>query len=295
MFSYDYPLYRPPSEAYSLILQVTLGCSHNGCTFCDMYKSKKFRIKSVEEIKKEIDFFRDRVSRARRIFLADGDALIIKTSTLLEILNYINEKFPERERISMYATPKSLLLKSEEELKLIREAGVELLYIGLESGDDELLKKVNKGVTSEEIILGSKKAKRTGFKISMTVIAGLAGNKKELSEKHMLKSAQVISEITPHYLGVLTLTLQEGTKLYDEMRRGEFIECDGVEILEEIKTFVKNIEGSGENKIVFRANHISNYLNLQGNLPEDREKILQEIDMTLRYNSTIERNNGGNL
>lgn len=295
MFSYDYPLYRPPSEAYSLILQVTLGCSHNGCTFCDMYKSKKFKIKSVEEIKKEIDFFRDRVSRVGRIFLADGDALIIKTSTLLEILNYINKKFPERERISMYATPKSLLLKSEEELKLIREAGVELLYIGLESGDDELLKKINKGVTSEEIILGSKKAKRAGFKISMTVIAGLAGNKKELSEKHMIKSAQVISEITPHYLGVLTLTLQERTKLYDEMRRGEFIECDGVEILEEIKTFVKNIEGSGENKIVFRANHISNYLNLQGNLPEDREKILQEIDMTLRYNSTIERNNRGNL
>ena len=146
---YDYPLYRPPSEAYSLIIQITLGCSHNKCTFCKMYKDKKFTIKPIEQIKKEIDFFRRRVGYIEKIFLADGDALIIPTPKLLEILDYINEKFPENKRISLYASPKSILLKTPEELKEIREKGVKLVYIGMESGDNEVLKDINKGVTAE--------------------------------------------------------------------------------------------------------------------------------------------------
>ncbi len=184
---YDYPLYRPPSEAYSLIIQITLGCSHNKCTFCKMYKDKKFTIKPIEQIKKEIDFFRRRVGYIEKIFLADGDALIIPTPKLLEILDYINEKFPENKRISLYASPKSILLKTPEELKKIRAKGVKLVYIGMESGDNEVLKDINKGVTAEEITEASQKAKEAGFQISVTVIAGICGEKDSTS--HALNTA----------------------------------------------------------------------------------------------------------
>nr|WP_244264605.1 radical SAM protein [Fusobacterium ulcerans] len=156
-------IYRPPSEAYSIILQVTIGCSHNKCTFCSMYKSKKFSIKPIEKIKSEIEYFRKRVKYAERIFLADGDAMIIPTEMLLEILAYIKKVFPECKRISSYATPKSIELKTNDELRKIRESGISLLYIGLESGDDKVLEKINKGVSSDELTALCKKAKEAGF------------------------------------------------------------------------------------------------------------------------------------
>ncbi len=170
-------IYRPPSEAYSLILQVTLGCSHNKCTFCSMYKDKKFAIKPMEQIKKDIEYFRKKVKYAERIFLADGDAMIIPTEYLLEILSYIKEVFPECKRISSYATPKSIQLKTDEELKKIRENGISLLYIGLESGDNAVLEKIRKGFTSEELSILCKKVKKAGFSISVTLIAGILGKK----------------------------------------------------------------------------------------------------------------------
>lgn len=286
---YDYPLYRPPSEAHSLILQITLGCSHNKCTFCNMYKDKKFRIKTLEEIKEEIDFFRNQVRSVRRIFLADGDALIIKTSTLLEILNYLNEKFPEKERISIYASPKSLVLKTDEELKALKEAGIELIYIGLESGDDDILNKINKGSTVKDFIFGAKKAKEVGFQTSVTVIAGLAGKDKKASKKHAIKTAYAIQEVSPTYLGILCLSILPNTVLAKQTEKGEFIEASGSEIIDEIKIMVENLNISKNSPLVLRANHISNYLNLQGTLPKDKEKILSDINYTLKNNNTIER------
>lgn len=285
---YDYPLYRPPSEAYSLIIQITLGCSHNKCTFCNMYKGKKFTIKSLEQIKKEIDFFRERVSFVERIFLADGDALIIPTEKLIEILKYINEKFPENERISLYASPKSILLKTEEELKLIKENGVQLVYIGLESGDDEVLKKIKKGVTIDEIKKAALKVKSVGLKISVTVIAGILG--KEDSKNHSINTGKAISEICPDYLGILCLVVHPETEIDIMCKKGEFIEASGDEIMEEIKLMIENINIPSGRKVLFRSNHASNYLNLGGVFPKDKEKILEDIDYALSNDYIRKRN-----
>lgn len=286
---YDYPLYRPPSEAHSLILQITLGCSHNKCTFCKMYKDKKFRIKTLDEIKEEIDFFRAQIKYVRRIFLADGDTLIIKTSTLLEILNYLNEKFPEKERVSIYASPKSLMLKTPEELRTLKETGIELVYIGLESGDNEVLTNVNKGSTVENFIVGVKKAKEVGFQTSITVIAGLAGKNKDASKKHALKTAYAIQEVSPTYLGILCLNILPNTILAKQAEKGKFIEASSYEIINEIKIMIENLNISKNSPLILRANHISNYLNLQGTLPEDKEKILSNINYVLKNNNVIER------
>lgn len=286
-YEYDYPLYRPPSEAYSLILQITLGCSHNKCTFCNMYKNKRFTIKTVEKIKEEIDWFRKQVRYAERIFLADGDALIIQTPKLLEIIGYINEVFPERQRIAIYASPKSLQLKSIEELKEIRNSGVDLIYLGLESGDNEILKKTNKGATVEEITAGAKKARGAGFKTSVTVIAGLGGKAK--SKEHAIKTGEAIGKISPDYLGVLCLTVLPETELKYEVDRGEFEEISGVEMTDEMKLMIENINVEPGRKILFRSNHISNYLNFQGELPEDKEKLLSEINYAIKNNDNIGR------
>ena len=285
---YDYPLYRPPSEAYSLIIQITLGCSHNKCTFCKMYKDKKFTIKPIEQIKKEIDFFRRRVGYIEKIFLADGDALIIPTPKLLEILDYINEKFPENKRISLYASPKSILLKTLEELKAIRAKGVKLVYIGMESGDNEVLKDINKGVTAEEITEASLKAKEAGFQISVTVIAGICGEKDSTS--HALNTAKVINKIIPNYFSILCLVVHDGTEIGRKIELGEFREASGEDILKEIRMIVENINIPKGEKVIFRSNHASNYLGLKGDFPEDKEKFLSEINFAIKNDYIRERN-----
>ena len=285
---YDYPLYRPPSEAYSLIIQITLGCSHNKCTFCKMYKDKKFTIKPIEQIKKEVDFFRRRVGYIEKIFLADGDALIIPTPKLLEILDYINEKFPENKRISLYASPKSILLKTPEELKEIRAKGVKLVYIGMESGDNEVLKDINKGVTAEEITEASLKAKEAGFQISVTVIAGICGEKDSTS--HALNTAKVINKIIPDYFSILCLVVHDGTEIDRKIKAGEFREASGEDILKEIRMIVENINIPKGEKVIFRSNHASNYLGLKGDFPEDKEKFLSEINFAIKNDYIRERN-----
>ena len=286
---YDYPLYRPPSEAYSLILQITLGCSHNKCTFCNMYTNKHFTIKPLDLIKEEIDFFRTQVRNARRIFLADGDALIIKTSTLLEILDYINKTFPERERIAIYASPRSLILKTPEELKTLRERGIDLIYLGLESGDNDVLSFTNKGVTVEQSIEGALKAKEAGFKTSVTVIAGLGGNNENNGAKHALKTSEAISKISPDYLGILCLNLLPDTILKDQADKGIFKESSGFDMIEEVKLMIENIQVPQGENIILRSNHVSNYLNLQGTLPEDKEKLLSEVRFALKNTELIGR------
>ena len=280
VYEYDYPLYRPPSEAYSLIIQATVGCSQNKCTFCSMYKSKKFTIKPLEQIKKEIDFFRIYVKKAERIFLADGDALIMPMKILKEIFIYINEKFPEAERISLYGSPKSILLKTPEELLELKNLGLGLIYLGVESGSDKILSSVKKGVSREEIIAAGKKVKKVGIPLSVTAIAGLGG--KENSIEHAVETASLISEINPDYFGVLTLMLEEGTELLEEYKKGNFIPLSSSEILEETKLMIKNI--NVKEKCIFRSNHASNYVSLKGTLPYEKENILKTIDYALKNN-----------
>ena len=280
VYEYDYPLYRPPSEAYSLIIQATLGCSQNKCTFCSMYKSKKFTIKPLEQIKKEIDFFRIYVKKAERIFLADGDALIMPMKILKEIFIYINEKFPEAERISLYGSPKSILLKTPEELLELKNLGLGLIYLGVESGSDKILSSVKKGVSREEIIAAGKKVKKVGIPLSVTAIAGLGG--KENSIEHAVETASLISEINPDYFGVLTLMLEEGTELLEEYKKGNFIPLSSSEILEETKLMIKNI--NVKEKCIFRSNHASNYVSLKETLPYEKENILKTIDSALENN-----------
>lgn len=278
-------LYRPPSEAFSLILQITIGCSHNKCSFCSMYKGVQFHIKPFEQIKVEIDYFRSRAKYVNRIFLADGDALIVPTEKLIEILKYIKNIFPECERISTYASPKSLELKSEDELKKIKDNGISLLYIGAESGSDEVLKNINKGVTSKELGDLILKAKKVGFKTSVTFIVGILGEKD--FREHAVATGNFISRCEPDYVGILSLMLEENTTIYQEWLKGNFKEADGIDILKEIKLIIENINVTSN--IIFRSNHASNYINLKGNLPEDKKRLIKEIDISLNKHSLKEK------
>ncbi|WP_315076563.1 radical SAM protein [uncultured Clostridium sp.] len=270
---YDYPLYRPPSESNSLIIQATLGCSHNKCSFCSMYKSKKFTIKSVEKMKMEIDYFRQIYGYAEKIFLADGDALIIPINDLKEILKYIKKVFPECIRVTLYGSPKSILLKSIQELKELKSLGLYMIYMGIESGDDEVLLDINKGVSSKELVEATKKVKESNVLLSVTVIAGIGGKEKTMN--HAINTGKIISEIEPDYLGVLTLMLEKGTELYNKILNKEFNILNDKDILDETKLLIENINVN--TPVVFRCNHASNYISLKGTLPIDKERLLNEI------------------
>ena len=278
---YEGKLYRPPSEAYSLIIQATIGCSHNKCTFCSMYKEDKFRIRSTEEIIKDLLLGREYYKnvKIKRIFLADGDALIIKTEELIKIFQAINEIFPECERVGIYGSPKSLLLKSKDELDKLKELGLGIIYLGLESGSDKVLKDIKKGVTSQEMIEAGKKIKDSEIELSVTLISGIGG--KEDSKEHAIESAKVLNQMQPDYIGLLTLLLEEGTELYKDVQSGKFQLLDPKEILLETKNLVKNLEIEN---CIFRSNHASNYLSLRGTLMEDKELILDQIEEGLKYN-----------
>lgn len=289
---YDFPLYRPPSEAYSLIIQITLGCSHNRCTFCSMYKDKKFVIKPIEEIKKEIDAFRA-IYKNRpvdKIFLADGDALIVPTKTLAEILDYIKIVFPECQRVSVYGTAIAIHQKSVEELKLLYEKGLTLVYLGVESGDDEALKFIKKGIKAEKIVELSKKIMSTGIELSITLIAGLLGKYQD-NKNHAINTAKIIQDISPKYASILNLRLYEGTELYKLMQEGKYDYLEGVEVLREMKLTLASMDKEKfTRKVIFRANHASNYLNLKGNLPDDIDRMIREIDNAIE-NEAIDVNN----
>lgn len=282
---YDFPLYRPPSEAYSLIIQITLGCSHNRCTFCSMYKTKKFKIKSIETIKEEIDTFRMiyKNRKVDRIFLADGDALVVPAKILAEILDYIKIVFPECERVSLYGTAIAIQNKTVDELKMLHEKGLSLVYLGVESGDDEALKFIKKGVKAEKIVELSKKIMSTGIDLSITLIAGLLGKGRD-NKNHAINTAKIIVDISPKYASILNLRLYEGTDLYSMMEKGEYDYLEGTEVLKEMKLILESMDLSKiTNKIIFRANHASNYLNLKGDLPDDRDRMIKEIDYALEH------------
>lgn len=271
---YEGLVYRPPSEARSLIVQVTIGCAHNKCTFCTMYKDKQFRVRKKEEVLEDFQMAYDTYGdRIRRIFLADGDALIVRTPDLLDILNFIREKFPSTERVTSYGTPGDILRKSEEELKSLARAGLDMVYMGAESGDAVTLVRINKGVTREEIIEAGQKLRRCGIRSSITLISGLGG--RERKREHAVESAKLISAIKPDYVGFLTLMLDESTEIYRQIQAGEMELLTPEEVVEEMRLFLTNVDSQGT---VFRANHASNYVILKGNLNEDIEEMLQRLD-----------------
>lgn len=277
---YDFPLYRPPSEAYSLIIQITLGCSHNKCSFCSMYKEKKFVIKPIEDIKSDIDAFRAMYKNrsVEKIFLADGDALVVPTEILIQVLDYIKEVFPECKRVSIYGTAIAIHQKSVEDLKKLYEKGLTLVYLGVESGDNDALKFIKKGIRAERVVELAKKIQDTGIDLSITLIAGLMGKFQD-NKMHAINSAKIITDISPKYASILNLRLYEGTELYDLMQQGKYDYLEGVEVLKEMRLVLSSIDPSKITKpIIFRANHASNYLNLKGNLPEDIPRMIAEID-----------------
>ena len=274
MLNYDAPLYRPPSEAKSLIFQVTLGCSFNECSFCDMYRSKVYSERSWDEVKGEIDMMSKMLPDTTKIFLADGDALNLDTEYMIKIVKYIYEKFPNLERVSCYAMPMNLLKKTPEELDSMKKAGLDMLYLGIETGSDILLKKVTKGATAKTIIKSCKKAKDAGFTLSCMVILGIGGSK--YSSENARETAKVISEVKPDYVGALTLYLENGIKdefltKYDE----EFIRISDSEAIDELEELVTKINVN--DKVVFRANHGSNAYNVAGTFPEDKQAMLDKI------------------
>ena len=269
-------VYRPPSEAYSLIVQVTYGCSHNTCAFCSMYKEKHFALRPLEEVLEDFEMARKTYRKVGRVFLADGDALVRKAQELYVILDRIRELFPECERVTCYASPSSIQIRTEEELRTLREKGLTMVYMGLESGSDQVLQKMNKGHTAAEIIAAGQKVRRCGMALSVTAIAGLGGP--ELLREHAVETARAFNAMNPEYIGMLTLMVEPGTPLYDWVRAGQFQLLTTHQVLEETKLLVEQLDTPGS---VFRMNHASNYLNLRGTLNQDREAMLAEIQRAL--------------
>ena len=267
-------IYRPPSEAYSLLVQVTIGCAHNKCTFCTMFKDKRFTVRPEREVMEDLDEARTMYRRVDRIFLCDGDALCLANGKLLPILKRIRELFPECERVGIYGRAKDILRKGVEELKELVNNGLKIVYIGAESGSDIVLGHVNKGETRKEIIESVKKAEDAGMVTSVTFISGLGG--RDLMEEHAEQTGKMISEMGASYVGLLTLMLDPSAPICDEIKRGAFRLLSAGEVLRE--TYIMLRAAAPERPCVFRSNHASNYVSLRGNLPEDKERMLKQLE-----------------
>ena len=270
---YKGKVYRPPSEAYSIIVQVTYGCSHNTCAFCSMYKEKRFALRPLEEVLEDFHIARRTYRNVDKVFLADGDALIRKASELYTILDTIRELFPECQRVTSYGSPSSIRVRTDEELRTLREKGLTMIYMGLESGCDDVLKLMRKGHMSAEIVEMGQKVRRNGMALSVTAITGLGGP--DLLERHAIETAEAFNAMNPEYIGMLTLMVEPGTPLYDWVRQGEFQLLTQPQVLRETRLLVEHLDSPGS---VFRMNHASNYLVLKGTLNQDREAMLRTID-----------------
>ena len=273
---YEGNIIRPPSEANSILLQVTVGCSRNKCTFCGTYTGERFRIKPDSIILEDIEFAAQYCRRQRRLFLCDGDALIIPQKRLLKILQIIERRLPWVTRVGAYANAKSLDLKTPEELQALKARGLGILYMGLETGDDITLKNINKGATSTQMIAMGRKAREAGFKLSVTVLLGIAG--RERSQIHAEETGRVLSAIDPDYVGALSLMLIPGTPLFDDYRSAKFSLIEPDEMLAELRTM---FGATNLSRGMFHANHASNYLPIKARLPRDKETILNLIDQAL--------------
>jgi len=285
---------RPPSEHASYYLPLTAGCSNNTCTFCG-YCLTNLSIRDLQEVRQEIDAMTLYINHhvrvpsqadivyailrrwdGRRVFLQDADALVYPYARLVELLQYLNEKFPHLERIASYATPQDILRRSMDELKAVKDLKLGILYMGVESGDDDVLKRICKGVGHEQMVEAAKKVKESGILLSVTVILGLGGIKG--SQKHALETARILTEMDPDYAGALTLTLIPGIPLYEEWERGDFELISPFESLRELKTIVENSDFSN---CFFSSMHASNYYAIRGSMPADKEKVLRQLDVIL--------------
>ena len=272
---YEGMIFRPPSEADSLILQVTVGCSYNRCTFCSAYKEKRFRIKSFEEIKADVD----EVSpyKIRRVFLADGDALSIPMKGLLQILSYLKGRLKGLERVGIYANAKDVLRKSAEELKTLKDLGLGILYLGLESGDPEVLKRIQKNATVDELIRAGKRVKESGILLSVTVILGIGGV--EGSLRHAAETGKVLSAMDPDYVGALSLMIVPGTPIAKEIEAGSLVLPTPFGLIQELETMITHCQCT---HCFFASNHASNYLPLRIQMPEQKEEALRRIREVLQ-------------
>jgi radical SAM superfamily enzyme YgiQ (UPF0313 family) len=268
---------RPPSEANSFLLPVTFGCSHNTCTFCGTYTDMKFRIRPLEDIKRDIDKVAEHYSwSVRQVFLENGDALIYKQPGLVEVLKHLNQKFPQLHRIGTYATPQSALIKSADQLRELNQLGLKIAYMGVETGDEALLKKIDKGATYGQIVEAGRKLKQAGITLSVTVILGLGGV--EGSQNHALGTAKILTDLDPDFAGALTLMLVPGTPLHKEWEEGKFSLISPFQSLEELKLIIEN---SNFTNCFFTANHASNYLPIKARLPRQKAEVLKLIDEVL--------------
>jgi len=270
---YEGNIIRPPSEANSILLQVTVGCSHNKCTFCGTYIMERFRIKPESIVLEDIAFASKNCGRQRRLFLCDGDALIIPQGRLVNILVEIEKQLPWVTRVGVYANTKSLKMKTLKELKELRMHGLGIVYMGLETGDDITLRKICKGASASDMIQMGKKARAAGYRLSVTVLLGIAGRNR--SKLHAEETGKVLSAINPEYVGALSLMLIPGTPLHREFEAGEFPILQPDELLRELRIMIAHTHLS---KGLFHANHASNYLPIKARLPRDREGILKLID-----------------
>ena len=276
MIEYEGRVFRPPSEAYSLIVQVTVGCSHNKCTFCDMYKEKRFHLRKLEDVLEDFNIARRQYRYIERVFLADGDALIRKTEDLAVILKHIRKIIPECRRVTSYGSPKSILTKSPEDLALLHSLGLEMIYLGLESGNEQVLKHINKGVTVEDIVRAGQMVKDAGMKLSVTAISGLGGT--EMWKEHAIDTAKAFSRMKPDYIGLLTLMFEGDVPLRRECEEGKFHLLTAPQVAKETLLMLEHIDSEGS---VFRSNHASNYLTLKGTLNRDREAMCEQIRTAL--------------
>jgi len=275
---YDGLIIRPPSEAGSLILQVAVGCAHNQCTFCPAYKKKQFRVKSLEEVFQDIDSAVDEYGPSvRRVFLCDGDPLILPTADLRAILERLAEVFPKLQRVGIYANATSILGKEPSELEELRSLKLGIVYLGLESGDPETLAAVCKDADLEQMVLAARRVRDAGMKLNVTVLLGLGGKRR--SKEHARSTIEVLNRMQPNHVGVLTLMVVPDTPLHDAMHNGSFELPDTFELLEELREM---IAGSELKNCLFFSNHASNYFPVQARLPRDQQDLLERLDMILK-------------
>jgi radical SAM superfamily enzyme YgiQ (UPF0313 family) len=275
---YEGAIYRPPSEANSLILQVAVGCSYNRCTFCHSFQGKKFRIKSFEEIKADIDEA-SRYGNIPRVFLADGDALIIPQNDLVQILSYLNLKIRGLERVGIYANAVDVLKKDVDELKELKELGLGIIYLGLESGNAEVLRRIRKNATAEQMIRAGKQVREAGILLSVTVLLGIGGI--ELSQAHAVDTGKVLSEMDPEYVGALSLIVVPGTPIAEDLECGRLVLPNPFELIRELGTMIANCRFT---QCFFASNHASNYLPLRIRMPQEKQRALELIREVLKRN-----------
>jgi len=278
MIEYNYPLFRPPAEANNIIIQVTLGCSYNNCSFCSMYKTKKYEVRRLEDVYIEVDTIARAYPATTKVFLADGDALALPSEHLLTLLKYLQKAFVKLRRVSLYASAQNILSKSKEELELLQKNRLTLIYYGIETGSNLILKKITKGVGQSDIIDSLNLASSSGIKISATVILGIGG---ELySNEHIEQTAKIINATRVNYLSTLQLGLEEDAKDNFYKYFTDFTLLDDVQILQEQKSFLEQLNLT--NKIIFRSNHASNALHLSGTLPKDTSRLVYELEEALK-------------